>query len=90
MSVSAWTVSTPARAVKKEIVLPQLGDDLFRRLLLPWHVLILLDAIRHTSSRTTISGGGSLWSVRSPWVSITIVVSITIDAAPLEPVRAYT
>jgi hypothetical protein len=33
-----------------------LGDDLFRRLLLPWRVLILLDAMRHTSSRTTSVG----------------------------------
>jgi hypothetical protein len=40
----------------KDIDLPQLGDDLFRRVLLPWHVLILLDAIRHTSSRTTSVG----------------------------------
>lgn len=37
----------------KEIHLPQLGDDLFTRVLLPWNVLILLDAVRHTSSRTT-------------------------------------
>jgi hypothetical protein len=36
--------------------LPQLGDERFRRALLPWHVLILLDAIRHISSRTTSVG----------------------------------
>jgi len=40
----------------KDIDLPQLYDDLFRHMLLPWHVLILLDAIRHTSSRTTSVG----------------------------------
>ena len=40
----------------KDIDLPQLGGDLFRRVLLPCHVLILLDAMRHTSSRTTSMG----------------------------------
>jgi hypothetical protein len=44
--------------VKQGHRLPQLGDDLFRRVPLPWHVLILLDAIRHTSSRATSVGGG--------------------------------
>lgn len=48
----------------KNIDLPQLGDDLFRRVLLPWHVLILLDAIRHTSSRTTSTGVEQKMSVR--------------------------
>ena len=38
----------------------RLGDDLLRRVLLPWHVLILLDAKRHTSSRTTSLGADQL------------------------------
>jgi len=42
--------------LNKDIHLPQLGDNLFRRVLLPWHVMVLLDAIRHTSSRTTSVG----------------------------------
>jgi hypothetical protein len=41
---------------KKDIGVPQFGDDRFRCLLLPWHVPILLDALRHTSSRTTSMG----------------------------------
>jgi hypothetical protein len=44
---------TPRR---KCMHLLHLGDNLFRRVLLPWHVLILLDAIRHPSSRITSAG----------------------------------
>src|SRR3954451_11880362 len=43
----------------KNIDLPQLRDDLFRLMVLPRH-LVLLDAKRHTSGRTTSKGGGSL------------------------------
>ena len=42
--------------INRNVDLPHLGDDLFRRVLLPWNVLILLDAIRHASSRTTAMG----------------------------------
>ncbi|MBM3520873.1 MAG: spore coat U domain-containing protein, partial [Alphaproteobacteria bacterium] len=54
---------------------PQLGDDLLRLVLLSRHILILLDAIRHTSSRTTSVGVDHYhwaYSPRPPILSLTL------------------
>lgn len=40
----------------QHINLPQLGDDLFRRVSLPCHSSVLHQAISHTSGRTTSQG----------------------------------
>jgi hypothetical protein len=40
----------------QHVNLPQLRDDLFSRVSLPWHTSVLHQAISHTSGRTTSQG----------------------------------
>ncbi len=64
--------------------MPQFGDDLFRRVLLPWHVLILFDAIRLTSSRATSVGADQLQvSVEITWVNAEYAAHTTHAVMPM-------
>jgi hypothetical protein len=63
----------------KDIHRQQLGGDLFRRVLLPWHVLILLDATRHTSSRTTSVGVDHWPATAAPMDIIAPETALTVN-----------
>ncbi len=56
LDASAISLELDQPPTSGPVWMPQPGDDLFRLVLPPWHVLILLDAMRHTSSRTTSVG----------------------------------
>src|SRR6185312_9463601 len=53
----------------QHINLPQLGDDLFRRVSLPCHSSVLHQAISHTSGRTTSQGADQKSSPPESWAT---------------------